>query len=425
MTYIEEMGKFEGKEVTLNGWLYNKRSSGKLHFLLIRDGTGMIQAVISQTDVSKEVFELGDKISQESSLIVKGKVIKDPRAIGGYELHVTDVIPVNFSQEYPITPKEHGVDFLLRNRHLWIRSRSPFAILRIRAEVIRAIRDFFDSRGFVLLDAPLLTPSACEETATLFEVPYFGGKAYLSQSGQLYNEAGCMAFGKVYCFGPSFRAEKSKTRRHLTEFWQVEPEIAYAELEDIIELAEELVSYIVERILDKRKDELKILERDTAPLEKVKRPFPRITYDEAYDIVKEKIEWGKDFGAPEETKISLKFGAPVIIHRYPIGCKAFYMKKDPNNENLTLSFDMLAPEGYGEIIGGGQREDDLKELEERIEEYKLPRKNYEWYLDLRRYGTVPHGGFGLGLERTVAWICKLHHLREAIPFPRMIDRLYP
>ncbi|MDI6840159.1 MAG: asparagine--tRNA ligase [bacterium] len=430
MTWISDISKYEGKEVTIRGWLYNKRSSGKIHFLLIRDGTGIIQCVVSDKDVSKETFELCGRIVQESSVIVNGIVKKDSRAPGGYELELKDIRVVQLTESYPISKKSHGIDFLLSNRHLWLRSRQQYAIMRIRAEVMMAIQDFFSSHGFIRLDAPILTPSACEGTTTLFEVPYFGNKVYLSQSGQLYAEAGCMAFGKVYTFGPTFRAELSKTKRHLTEFWQVEPEVAYATLDDIMKLAEEFVSYIVKRVIDKKGEELNILGRDIKPLEKVKPPFPYITYDEALDLLKKQKEvphtsWGDDFGAPQETYLSQQFALPVFIHRYPAKCKAFYMKRDPNNHELALCADMLAPEGYGEIIGGSQREDDLATLEQRLKEYNLQKEPHEWYLDLRRYGSVPHSGFGLGLERTVAWICKLQHIREAIPFPRTIDRAYP
>lgn len=427
MAYIEKISEYEGKQVEIKGWLYNKRESGKINFLIVRDGTGLIQAVVTQE--TPEAFELSSKISQESSIIVKGTVRKEPRAVGGYELSVESIILVSSAEEYPIGKKNHGIDFLLSNRHLWLRSKRPFAIIRIRAEVISAIRNFLDSRGFIMFDTPILTPSACEGTTTLFEVPYFDEKAYLTQSGQLYAEAGCMAFGKVYCFGPTFRAEKSKTRRHLTEFWMMEPEVAYADLNDIMNLAEELIEYIVERVLEKRKEELKILERDITPLEKVKRPFPRITYKEALEMLKksnvEQTPYGEDFGATQQTELSNQFDKPFFIHRFPAKCKAFYMKRDENDETLSLAVDLFAPEGYGEIIGGSQREDDLETLKKRIKEFKLDDKSYEWYLDLRRYGSVPHSGFGLGIERTVAWICKLPHLRETIPFPRTIDRIYP
>ncbi|MEA3432282.1 MAG: asparagine--tRNA ligase [candidate division WOR-3 bacterium] len=423
MCYIKDLYKYEGEEVTIKGWVYNRRSSGKIVFLLIRDGTGIVQVVVSQGKVSEDVFGLCDTIPYESSVIITGRAYKDERAPGGYELSFENIVVVSFAEDYPISLKEHGIEFLMERRHLWLRSRKPLAMMRIRSTCIKAICDFFDSKGFVRLDAPLLTPSACESTTTLFEVPYFDTKAYLSQSGQLYMEAGCMALGRVYCFGPSFRAEKSKTRRHLTEFWQVEPEVAYATLEDVMKLAEGLVEYIVASVLDKNSLELEILERDTKLLKKIKNPFESITYTEAVNLVD--MDWGGDFGAPEETKLSNMFEKPILVTGYPHEIKAFYMKRNPQDDRIALNFDMLAPEGYGEIIGGGQREDDLAKLEERIDEYNLPRKHYEWYLDLRRYGTCPHAGFGLGLERTVAWICGVHHVRETIPFPRTIDRIYP
>lgn len=430
MAWIEEIAKYDGKEVEIRGWLYNRRSSGKIHFLIIRDGTGIIQGVVLKDEVDQSVFELCDRITQESSIIVNGKVKKEQRAVGGYELKIKDVKVVQFAEPYPISKKEHGIDFLLSERHLWLRSRRQFAIMRIRNEVISAIHDFFNFQGFIRLDAPIFTPSSCEGTTTLFEVPYFGNKVYLSQSGQLYAEAGCMALGKVYTFGPTFRAELSKTRRHLTEFWQIEPEVAYAELDDIMKLAEEFVSYIVQRVVEHKKEELSMLERDIKLLEKIKPPFPRITYQSAINLLTKqkevpKTEWGEDFGAPQESYLSHQFELPVMIHHYPAKCKAFYMKRDANNSELALCVDMLAPEGYGEIIGGSQREDDLKALEQRLKEFNLPREPNEWYLDLRRYGSVPHSGFGLGLERTIAWICKLQHIREAIPFPRTIERSYP
>lgn len=423
MCYIKDLYKYEGEEVTIKGWVYNRRSSGKIVFLLIRDGTGIVQVVVLQDEVSEDLFRLCDTIPYESSVIITGRAHKDERAPGGYELSFENIDVVSFAEDYPISLKEHGIEFLMERRHLWLRSRKPSAAMTIRSTCIKAICDFFDSRGFVRLDAPLLTPSACEGTTTLFEVPYFDTKAYLSQSGQLYMEAGCMALGRVYCFGPSFRAEKSKTRRHLTEFWQVEPEVAYATLEDVMKLAEGLVEYIVTSVLDKNGLELEILERDTKPLKKIKNPFESITYTEAVNLVG--MDWGGDFGAPEETKLSNMFEKPILVTGYPHEIKAFYMKRNPQDDRIALNFDMLAPEGYGEIIGGGQREDDLAKLKERIGEYNLPRKHYEWYLDLRRYGTCPHAGFGLGLERTVAWICGVHHVRETIPFPRTIDRIYP
>ncbi len=428
MVYIEEIGQWEGKEVSLNGWVYNRRSSGKVRFVLVRDGTGIIQAVFSLDRCSPEAFELADRIPQESSIELRGVVRKDNRAPGGYEIVAKDLRVISEAMDYPLALKEHGIDFLLENRHLWLRSRRPGAIIRIRAEVIKACRDFLDGRGFLLVDAPIFTPTACEGTTTLFEVAYFGKKVYLSQSGQLYNEPAAAAFGRVYCFGPTFRAEKSKTRRHLTEFWQVEPEVAFMDLEGIMELAEDMIVYIIERVLTKRKKELEILERDIAKLENVKKPFPRITYDEALRLLKEKnkpIEWGDDFGGDEETVISESFDKPVMIHHYPHSVKAFYMKRDPKDNRLALNVDILAPEGYGEILGGGQREDALAELEKRIKEEGLPQSAFEWYLDLRRYGSFPHSGFGLGIERTCAWICKAQHVRETIPFPRMMERAYP
>jgi asparaginyl-tRNA synthetase len=426
--YIEDVGKHDGEEVTLKGWLYNKRSSGKLHFLLIRDGTGVLQCVVFKKDVSPEVFELADHVAQESAVIVTGTVRADPRAPLGYELGVKDLEVVSGAPDYPITPKEHGVAFLLDHRHLWVRSARQHAILRIRSEVVSACRRFFDERGFVLFDAPILTPAACEGTTTLFETPYFDEKAYLTQSGQLYLESGAMAFGKVYCFGPTFRAEKSKTRRHLMEFWMVEPEVAYMDLAGDMDLAEDFVEYVVQTVVTRRRAELETLERDVAKLECVRKPFPRMTYDEAIQLLKQKgsaMEWGADFGAEDETTISESFDRPVLVHRYPAACKAFYMKGDPADPRLALCVDMLAPEGYGEIIGGGQREDDYATLERKIAEHDLPREAFEWYLDLRRYGSVPHAGFGMGIERVVTWICGLPHLRETIPFPRMLERLRP
>ncbi len=428
MMWIENINEYEGKEILLKGWVYNKRSSGKIRFLLIRDGTGIVQAVFSADEIDENSFELADKVTQESLVELKGVVRKDNRAPGGFEIVAKELKLLSPSENYPITKKEHGIDFLLQNRHLWFRSRKQFAILRIRAEVIKACRDFLDNKGFVLIDAPILTPASCEGTTTLFEVNYFDRKVYLSQSGQLYNEAAAAAFGRVYCFGPTFRAEKSKTRRHLTEFWMVEPEASFMELFDIINLAEDMVSYIVERVLEKRKRELEILERDINSLLNIKKPFPRITYDEAIKKLQGKgfkINWGDDFGGDEETFLSNLYDKPLIIYYYPAKCKAFYMKRLKENPEISLSVDILAPEGYGEIIGGGQREDDLKELEKRLIEYNLPREPLEWYLDLRKYGSFVHSGFGLGIERTVAWICKIKHVREAIPFPRMIDRIYP
>jgi asparaginyl-tRNA synthetase len=427
--YIEDIGKHEGEEVTLKGWLHNRRSSGKIHFLTLRDGTGFIQAVMSKAAVGDELFKTADHLSQETSLTVTGTVKRDARSKTGYEIDAKSFTVIGESHDYPITPKEHGVDYLLDRRHLWIRTERQQAILRVRHEIINAVRDYFNSRGFILADTPIFTPAACEGTTTLFPAQYFDDQtAYLTQSGQLYNEANVMALGKVYCFGPTFRAEKSKTRRHLTEFWMVEPEIAFADLDDVMELAEGLVVSIVARVLEKRRHELSVLERDTTKLESVQAPFPRISYDEAVKRLQAKglpIEWGGDFGGPDETAISQEFDRPVMVHRYPTAIKAFYMKPDPERPDLALGVDVLAPEGYGEIIGGGERLADLALLLERIEEHKLPQEAFEWYLDLRRYGTVPHGGFGMGIERVVAWICGLEHVRETIPYPRMLYRLYP
>ncbi|MCL4368882.1 MAG: asparagine--tRNA ligase [Actinobacteria bacterium] len=426
--YIENIANFVDQEVTLQGWLYNKRSSGKIQFLLVRDGSGMIQCVVSRADVSPDAWQAGEALTQESSLEVSGRVRADKRAPGGYELTATDLKVVQIAEEYPITPKEHGVDFLMNNRHLWLRSRRQHAALRVRAEIIRALQEFYDSNGFVRVDTPILTPAACEGTTTLFETDYFGEPAYLSQSGQLYNEATMMAFGRVYCYGPTFRAEKSKTRRHLMEFWMIEPEIAYADLDECMRWEEESVAYVVRRVLQTRAAELEVLERDTSRLQKVAVPFPRISYDEALEILKkagEEIPWGEDFGGGHETIISEDFEKPVFIHGYPTKAKAFYMQPDPQRPEVTLSVDLIAPEGYGEIIGGGQRIHDLNLLEQRLEEYNLPREPYEWYLDLRRYGSVPHSGYGQGIERTVAWICGLEHVRETIPFPRLLYRMYP
>ena len=427
--YINELSKYVGEEVTLQGWLYNKRSSGKVKFLILRDGTGLAQCIVFKGNVSEEIFNLTESLTQESSVALTGKVKAEPRSVGGYELDVTNVKLISLSSEYPITPKEHGPEFLMDHRHLWLRSKRQASILRIRHRIIKAIRDFFDNKGFTLVDSPIITPNACEGTSTLFETPYFDlGKAYLTQSGQLYAEASAMALGKVYTFGPTFRAEKSKTRRHLTEFWMVEPEVAFNDLNDNMDLAEEFLEYIVDCVLKDRMDDLIVLERDIEKLQKVKRPFPRISYDEAVEILKQngqEFEWGNDFGAPDETTISSQFDRPVMVHRYPSEVKAFYMKRDPNNEKVALAVDVLAPEGYGEIIGGSQREDDLDLLLGRIKEHNLPQEYFEWYLDLRRFGSVPHSGFGLGVERTVAWICGLEHIRETIPYPRMIYRNTP
>jgi asparaginyl-tRNA synthetase len=429
IAHIDDISRHAGEAVTLRGWLHNRRSSGKIHFLTLRDGTGFIQCVMSKQAVGEEAFKQADHLAQESAIIVDGSVRADARAPGGFEVDVTKLEVVSESQNYPITPKEHGVDFLLDRRHLWIRSPRQQAVLRVRHEVINAVRDFFNERGFILADTPIFTPSACEGTTTLFPVQYFDdATAFLTQSGQLYNEANAMALGKVYCFGPTFRAEKSKTRRHLTEFWMVEPEMAYATLDDVMELAEGLVTTVVKRVLERRQAELKVLERDTSKLEKVTGPFPRISYDDAVAILEKKglrFEWGGDFGAPDETALSEEFDRPICVHRYPSAVKAFYMKPDPQRPDVALCVDVLAPEGYGEIIGGGQRLDDYDTLLQRIKEHQLPQEAFEWYLDLRRYGSVPHGGFGMGIERVVSWICGLEHLREAIPYPRMLYRIYP
>jgi asparaginyl-tRNA synthetase len=427
--YIEDIAQHEGQPVTIRGWLANRRSSGKIHFLQVRDGSGFIQAVMSKAAVGDEAFATASHLSQESAIVVHGTARADSRAPGGYEIDVSGLEVVSAAHDYPITPKEHGVDFLMDHRHLWIRSARQQAVLRIRHEVIDAVRTYFNSRGFILADTPIFTPSACEGTTTLFPVQYFEDTtAYLTQSGQLYNEANAMALGRVYCFGPTFRAEKSKTRRHLTEFWMVEPEVAYATLEDIIVLAEELVADVVGRVLDRRQRELKTLERNTAALERVKAPFARITYDAAAKALKDKglpFEWGGDFGSPDETALSEMFDGPVAVTGYPSAIKAFYFKPEPARPEVSRSVDILAPEGYGEIIGGGQRIDDYELLLARLEAHQLPREAYEWYLDLRRFGGVPHAGFGMGIERVVAWICGLDHLREAIPYPRMLYRLYP
>ncbi len=427
--YIEDIGKHEGQDVTIKGWLSNRRSSGKIHFLILRDGSGFIQGVMSKAAVGDEMFKAADHLSQETSVIVTGTARADTRAPSGYEIDVQHLEVVGESHDFPITPKEHGVDYLLDRRHLWIRSERQTAILRIRHEVINAVRDFFNARGFILTDTPIFTPAACEGTTTLFPVEYIDDqKAYLTQSGQLYLESTAMALGRVYSFGPTFRAEKSKTRRHLTEFWMVEPEMAYAGLDDVMNLAEDLVVAVVARVLENRRRELTIIERDISKLESVQKPFPRISYDDAVKTLQSKglpIEWGGDFGGPDETVLSEQYDRPVLVHRYPSAVKAFYMKPDPLRPELALGVDVLAPEGYGEIIGGGERLADLDLLLERIKEHNLPQEAFEWYLDLRRYGSVPHGGFGMGIERLVAWICKLEHVRETIPYPRMLYRLYP
>jgi asparaginyl-tRNA synthetase len=428
-TYIEDVARHAGEEVTIKGWLYNIRSSGKLMFPQIRDGSGIIQGVVFKKNVPEQVWDDCAKLTQESSVVVTGTVRADERAPGGFELDVTGLEIVQIAEPYPITPKEHGTEFLLDNRHLWIRSKLQHAILRVRHEVVRATRDFFDGNGFILADTPIFTPNACEGTTNLFEVDYFGDdKAYLTQSGQLYNEATAAAFGRVYTFGPTFRAEKSKTRRHLTEFWMVEPEVAYATLDDVMDLAEGLLCFITERVLENRRRELEILERDISKLEAVKRPFPRISYDEAAKMLADggvAFEYGGDFGAPDETYISSQFDRPVMVHRYPAAVKAFYMKPDPADPLKALGVDVLAPEGYGEVIGGGERATDLQFLEEQIAKHELPREAFDWYLDLRKFGSVPHGGFGMGIERCTAWMCGIEHIRETIPFPRTIYRLKP
>ena len=426
--YIESAAEYMDQEVQISGWLYNKTHKGKLNFLMVRDGTSTIQAVIFKKAVSEEVWDACLNLPQESSLEIIGTVSKDERAKGGCEIQVSDVNVIQTAEEYPITPKEHGTDFLMDHRHLWLRSSKQHAIMRVRHEIIKACRDFFDSNGFTLIDAPIFTPAACEGTTNLFETEYFDRKAYLTQSGQLYMEAGAMAFGKVYCFGPTFRAEKSKTRRHLTEFWMIEPEIAYCDLNGVMDYAEAFIEFIVQRVLENKKDELEILERDISKLESVVRPFPRIDYDEAAKILKEahaEFTYGDDFGGTDETIIANAFDRPVMVTHYPAAVKAFYMKKDKDRPDRALGVDVLAPEGFGEIIGGGQREDNLDILLEGIRTHNLPEEAFKWYTDLRRYGSVPHGGFGLGIERTVAWICGRSHIRETIPFPRTLYRLYP
>ncbi len=437
VTTIAEIGKHEGQSVTIRGWLYNLRESGKLLFPQFRDGSGIIQGVVPKNAVPPEVFDAIKTLTQESSVIVEGKVRADKRAHGGFELDVANVQVVQRvpeSSPYPITPKEHGTDFLMEHRHLWVRSQRQAAILRVRAEIIKAARDFFDERGFTLTDPPIITPAACEGTSTLFPVDYFDEQAFLTQSGQLYVEATAMALGKVYSFGPTFRAEKSKTRRHLTEFWMVEPEVAYAELDDVMELAEGLITFIVKRCLEKRRVDLQTIGRDISKLEKIEAPFPRISYDDAVKNLQEghangalesKFEWGGDLGSPDETYLSAQFDKPVMVHRYPAKVKAFYMEPDPLRPELALCVDVLAPEGYGEIIGGSQRMASYELLLQRIHEHGLPEEAFKWYLDLRKFGSVPHGGFGMGIERAVAWICGLEHVRETIPFPRMLYRLYP
>ncbi len=440
---IRDIARHVSEEVTVQGWLYNKTDKGKLQFLQVRDGTGTVQAVVFQKDVSPETFAAAQKATLESSLVVTGVVREDRRAPGvpgGFELGIKDIQIVQLvTEEYPIGPKEHGVEFLMDNRHLWLRSSRQWAVLRVRATVVKAIRDWLDGNGFLNVDTPILTPSACEDTTTLFETDYFGQPAFLTQSGQLYNEAGIAAFGKVYCFGPTFRAEKSKTRRHLMEFWMVEPEVAFCDLNGIMEVEEQFVSYIVQTTLGACAPELEALDRDVSRLEKIAPPFPRISYDEALDIVKQvrdrtddpeqkkslEIEWGMDFGAPHETAVAESFEKPVFVHHFPAVFKAFYMEPTPGRPKVCESVDLLAPEGYGEIIGGGQRMSRVEDLESAIKKHNLPREAYAWYIDLRKYGSTPHSGFGLGVERTVAWMCGLDHIRETIPFPRMLNRIYP
>jgi asparaginyl-tRNA synthetase len=417
------------KTVTVRGWVYNKRSSGKIKFLMMRDGTGLMQGVLVKGECDEKSFEEFDKLSQESSVIVTGELRKEPRSAGGFEMGVREIKIQQIAQPYPISPKEHGVEFLMENRHLWVRSAKQHAALRVRWEIIKTIREFFDKNEFVLFDAPILTPSSCEGTSTLFSTPYFENKAFLTQSGQLYGEVGAMAFGKVYVFGPTFRAEKSKTRKHLTEFWMVEPEVAWNDLNDNMKLAEDFVEYVVQNVVSRRAAELKTLERDLSKLEKIRGPFPKVHYDEAIKILEKRgvgVPWGEDFGAPQEAALGEEFnGMPVFIHRFPHEIKAFYFKRDEKDPRYALGCDLIAPDGYGEIIGGGQREEDYDTLLSRVKEHNLPVEDYQWYLDLRRYGSVPHSGFGLGVERTVAWICGLDHVRETIPFPRMINTLRP
>ena len=434
-TYINQLSQYDGKEVTLKGWVYNLRSSGKILFPQLRDGTGIVQCVVLKNSIAPETWEALKALGQESSVVIRGKVRADSRAPGGYEIDVTGAEVLQQVHDYPITPKEHGTEFLMDHRHLWLRSRRQHAVLKVRHTVVQAVRNFLDQDGFTLADAPIFTPAACEGTTTLFEVEYFEGeKAYLTQSGQLYNEATAAAFGKAYCFGPTFRAEKSKTRRHLTEFWMVEPEMAYAHLEDVMLLAERMLGYIAGRVLEDRKEELKVLERDTSKLEAIVPPFPRVHYDDAVKMLQEgfdkgvlesRFEWGGDFGAPDETYISGQFEKPVMVHHYPAVVKAFYMARDPEREELALGVDVLAPEGYGEVIGGGERATSLEFLKEQIALHQLPQEAFEWYLDLRRYGSIPHAGFGMGIERCTAWMSGIEHIRETIPFPRMLYRIRP
>ncbi|MEA3313924.1 MAG: asparagine--tRNA ligase [Caldisericota bacterium] len=426
--YINEAKDYIGKEVTIKGWVYNLRSSGKILFILLRDGTGFIQCVMVKNEVEDETFTMAKALTQETSVIARGTIREDQRSPNGCEVTLKEIEIIQLTRDYSITPKEHGVGFLMEHRHLWLRSKRQWAILRIRHQIEKAFRDFFDNRDFTLVDAPILTPNACEGSTTLFQTDYFGKPAFLSQSGQLYMEAAAMALGKVYCFGPTFRAEKSKTRRHLTEFWMLEPEIAYITFEENMRLQEDMIAYVIRDVLKNRKNELDIIERDTSLLEKIEPPFPKIYYKEALEILKKHgkiVEWGDDFGGEEETILADTFNKPVFVHHFPAGAKAFYMKPDPEEPNTVLAADLLAPEGYGEIIGGSQRIDNYDLMFEKIREDNLSDEDYRWYLDLRKYGSVPHGGFGIGIERTVAWIAKLPHVRETIPFPRLLGKIYP
>ncbi len=428
VTRVEDIGHHVGVPVEIRGWVHQRRGSGKVAFLVVRDGSGLVQAVAVRGEIPDAAFEALDNLPQESAVIVTGVPRADARAPGGYEMALTGITVVHRAQPYPISPKEHGTEFLMDHRHLWLRSPRQNAILRVRATLVSALRQYFDSHGFVLVDAPIFTPNACEGTTTLFETEYFDQKAYLTQSGQLYMEAAAMAFGKVYSFGPTFRAEKSKTRRHLIEFWMLEPEMAYATLDDVMALEEDMLEHVVGRVLEERKEELKRIERDTTHLERVKKPFHRLHYDDAVKLLNDKgqaFEWGGDFGAPDETTIAEAYDRPVFVHHFPTAIKAFYMERDADSPRHSLSVDCLAPEGYGEITGGGQRSADLGYLESQIAAHGLPKAAFEWYLDLRRYGSVPHAGFGIGVERTLAWICGLEHVRETIPFPRLLNRLAP
>ncbi len=434
-SFINRLSEHVGQEVTIKGWLYNLRSSGKILFPQLRDGTGIVQCVALKNAVTPEIWDALKGLGQESALAIRGTVREDSRAPGGYEIDLIDAVVLQEVHDYPITPKEHGTEFLMDHRHLWLRSRRQHAILKVRHAVVKAVRDFLDNDGFTLCDSPIFTPAACEGTTTLFEVDYFDGeKAYLTQSGQLYNEATAAAFGKAYCFGPTFRAEKSKTRRHLTEFWMVEPEMAFASLDDVMTLSERMLSYIAGRVIETRAEELKVLERDIAKLEAIVPPFPRMHYDDAVKLLHEghakgalesRFEWGGDFGAPDESYLSANYDKPLMVHHYPAEVKAFYMARDPERNELALGVDVLAPEGYGEVIGGGERATSLEFLKEQIAAHELPQEAFEWYLDLRRYGSVPHAGFGMGIERCTAWMCGIEHVRETIPFPRMLYRLRP